>query len=115
MDEPSKLEQASERFVAIVEPLLALGVPAMEIWAQVDAELSYEELLLVLMAHGPEEAQAHAARFYGKLLRFRERWTPEEMLATLRARGLDLATMDPDNDADLNAIMEALEEGDRYA
>ncbi len=112
MDEPSKLEQASERFVAIVEPLLALGVPAMEIWAQVDAELSYEELLLVLMAHGPEEAQARAARFYGKLLRFQERWTPEEIVATLWARGVDLTRMDPDSDADLSAIMEALEDAD---
>ncbi len=114
MDEPSKLDRASERFVAIVEPLLALGVPANEIWAEVDAELSYDELLLVLMAYGPEGARVHAGRFYGKLLRFQERWTPEEIVEALQARGFDLAVMDPENPADLNAIMQALEEADGH-
>lgn len=63
----------------------------------------------------PEEAQAHAARFFGQLLRFRERWTPEAMLTALQARVVDLETMDPDNDADLDAIREALEEPDGLA
>ncbi len=112
MEELSKRDRASERFVEIVEPLLEAGAPDAEIWARINAELSYDELLLVLMEHGPDRLQATAARFYGKLLRFHERWTTEEITTTLQRRGIDLTAMDPDNDADVNTIMQALEEAD---
>ena len=115
MEEPSKRDRASERFVEIVEPLLTAGTPPAEIWDRIRTELSYDELLLVLMEHGPDSLQATAARFYGKLLRFQERWTPEEIVGTLQQRGIDLAMLDPDNDADLETIMEALEEADGHA
>ncbi len=112
MEEPSKRDRAGERFLAIVESSLATGARDTEIWSRLRAELAYDELLLVFMTHGPEPLRATAARCYGKLLWFQERWTAEEIVAALRRRGVDLATMNPDDAADLETMFRVLEEAD---